>query len=347
MIQIIYYILVVLYYLSPTLSLDSPPKLLILSIDGFCSDYPSRFSDLKLQNFARFSFEGATAPYMVPVFPTKTFPNHQTIATGLYPESHGIVDNKFYDPKLNDTFEPTNSHKHNQWNESKWFSTGAEPIWITNEICSACSFQGISGVNQRISGMYHWPSSNAPYKGISPNPANFVPYEDHINITEAISRVLEWFTRPTNPVNLALLYYHPIDVVGHKNGTDSEDLRKELRILDSGIGYLLDRVNSDSVLREFLNIIIISDHGMQDWKYTPNQGIVYFNKILNESLYTTNDDINFWISPKPGSSICIYLLVRFALDSLFVFRLSHGDLAYTIRTVEDFFNVTNKSFTFR
>eukprot|EP00795_Rhopilema_esculentum_P004153 gene4153-20335_t len=39
--------------------------------------------------------EGVQAEYMTSQFPTKTFPNHYTIATGLYPESHGIVSNSF------------------------------------------------------------------------------------------------------------------------------------------------------------------------------------------------------------------------------------------------------------
>ena len=290
-------------YAAAILSSNLPPKLLIISIDGFRSDYLTRFSDLKLVNLERFYFNGSSAPYMLSVFPTKTFPNHQTIATGLYPESHGIVDNKFYDPKLNDTFEATSNGKHDQWSDSKWFSTGAEPIWITNDKCSAlkeCGFQ----FKNRISGIYHWPSSNSSYRGFSPNPDYFVPYEERINITDTISRVLSWFLHPSKPVNLALIYYHPIDMVGHQHGTNNSNLYKELRILDFGVGYLLDRMNSNSFLRDNLNVIIISDHGMQDLEYMQeHKGIVFFNKILNDSLYTTNDDVNFWIEPKPGSSM--------------------------------------------
>ena len=35
-----------------------------------------------------------------PVFPTKTFPNHYSIATGMYVENHGLIGNQFFDKKL-------------------------------------------------------------------------------------------------------------------------------------------------------------------------------------------------------------------------------------------------------
>jgi predicted AlkP superfamily pyrophosphatase or phosphodiesterase len=38
-----------------------------------------------------------------------TFPNHWTIVTGLYPETHGIVANLFYDPTLDAVFSHSNS----------------------------------------------------------------------------------------------------------------------------------------------------------------------------------------------------------------------------------------------
>ena len=68
---------------------------------------------------------GIHLPYMRSSYPTSTFPNHYAIATGLYPEAHGIVDNHFNDFALNATFDvggPTQ-------NEPAWW--GGEPIWVT------------------------------------------------------------------------------------------------------------------------------------------------------------------------------------------------------------------------
>ena len=34
-------------------------------------------------------------------YPSKTFPNHYTLVTGLHPSQHGIVDNDWFDWKRN------------------------------------------------------------------------------------------------------------------------------------------------------------------------------------------------------------------------------------------------------
>ena len=43
---------------------------------------------------------GVRAEGLIPIFPSKTFPNHYTIVTGLYPDRHGIVSNNMIDPAL-------------------------------------------------------------------------------------------------------------------------------------------------------------------------------------------------------------------------------------------------------
>jgi hypothetical protein len=79
---------------------ENPPVLLI-SLDGFWNGYFARNLTPSLSTLAR---EGVKAEFVRSAYPTKTFPNHYTIVTGLYPESHGIVDNNFYDKTLDDTF---------------------------------------------------------------------------------------------------------------------------------------------------------------------------------------------------------------------------------------------------
>ena len=42
---------------------------------------------------------GVRAEGLIPVFPSKTFPNHYTIVTGQYPARHGILSNNMVDPR--------------------------------------------------------------------------------------------------------------------------------------------------------------------------------------------------------------------------------------------------------
>src|SRR5690606_37572125 len=73
---------------------DLRPTVILVSIDGFRPDYLEKYQPPTLNRLAR---EGTRAKFMVPSFPTKTFPNHYAIATGLYPENNGIVENNIYD----------------------------------------------------------------------------------------------------------------------------------------------------------------------------------------------------------------------------------------------------------
>jgi arylsulfatase A-like enzyme len=74
-------------------------------MDGFRWDYADKAATPNLDGIAR---EGVKARAMIPSFPTKTFPNHYTMATGLYPDHHGIVLNSFYDPSTDRYYRVSN-----------------------------------------------------------------------------------------------------------------------------------------------------------------------------------------------------------------------------------------------
>uniref|UniRef100_A0A8C5B6C5 SMB domain-containing protein n=1 Tax=Gadus morhua TaxID=8049 RepID=A0A8C5B6C5_GADMO len=102
------------------------PPLIMLSVDGFRASYLNKGKTV-IPNIAKLRACGTTAPYMRPVYPSKTFPNLYTLATGLYPESHGIVGNTMHDTVFNATFTLRGREKLNH----RWW--GGQPIWITAE----------------------------------------------------------------------------------------------------------------------------------------------------------------------------------------------------------------------
>src|SRR5438094_820629 len=75
--------------------------LILISLDAFRSDYLQKFNPPNLNKLAK---EGVHAEKLIPMFPSMTFPNHHTIATGLFPEHHGIIHNDFYDPVFKEKF---------------------------------------------------------------------------------------------------------------------------------------------------------------------------------------------------------------------------------------------------
>lgn len=97
------------------------PKLVLFSFDGFRSDYLNK---VLTPTMFKLSKQGVQTQAMSSCFATKTFPNHFSIATGLYEENHGIINNRMFDPKLNLNFTQPNL------DEIWWNDMNVDPIWV-------------------------------------------------------------------------------------------------------------------------------------------------------------------------------------------------------------------------
>ncbi|KAA8567680.1 hypothetical protein EYC84_008153 [Monilinia fructicola] len=123
------------------------PTTILISLDGFRADFLKRGITPQLNAFVE---EGISPVYMMPSFPSVTFPNHYTLVTGLYPESHGVVGNTFWDKELQEEFFYTKAEAM----DKKWW--GGEPLWVTAE-------------NQGIRTAIHmWPGSEAHIMDVEP-----------------------------------------------------------------------------------------------------------------------------------------------------------------------------------
>src|SRR3954454_12754149 len=67
---------------------EKKPYVILISADGFRYDLADKFHAQKLVALRN---KGVQAQYMIPSYPSLTFPNHYTIVTGLYPAHHGLV----------------------------------------------------------------------------------------------------------------------------------------------------------------------------------------------------------------------------------------------------------------
>src|SRR5690606_29520307 len=97
--------------------------LVLISLDGSRSAYLDRRPTPTLDSLAR---AGIRADSLIPLQPAKTFPNHYSIATGLYPGEHGIVANTFYDADRGEWYSPANRQAVE---DGTWYR--GEPIWVT------------------------------------------------------------------------------------------------------------------------------------------------------------------------------------------------------------------------
>lgn len=74
---------------------DKAP-LVVISFDGFRYSYLDRNLSPTLESLRTC---GASTIFRPP-YVSVSFPSHYSMATGLYLESHGIVDNKMFDPEM-------------------------------------------------------------------------------------------------------------------------------------------------------------------------------------------------------------------------------------------------------
>uniref|UniRef100_A0A8C9WTC9 Ectonucleotide pyrophosphatase/phosphodiesterase 1 n=1 Tax=Sander lucioperca TaxID=283035 RepID=A0A8C9WTC9_SANLU len=218
----------------------SRPPLILVSLDGFRAKYlKDHGSHLPVINKLR--NHGTTTPYMRPVYPTKTFPNHYSIVTGLYPESHGIVDNKMYDVSQNTSFSLKTEEKFN----AKWYQ--GEPIWLT-------------AMRQKLkAGTFFWPGSDVRINGTFPD--LYKSYEKSITFEQRVSTLFEWLSLPQGErPDFYTLYLDEPDSSGHRYGPASSQVVQALENVDRILGMLMDGLTQKD-LHRCVNIIIISDHG--------------------------------------------------------------------------------------
>ncbi|XP_056299262.1 ectonucleotide pyrophosphatase/phosphodiesterase family member 3 isoform X2 [Pseudoliparis swirei] len=187
---------------------------------------------------------GTAAPFMQPAFPSKTFPNHYTIVTGLYPESNGLIDNSMYDPVFNASFSLSSPEKDNP----AWYL--GQPIWHT------AKYQGLK------SGTFFWPGSDVKINGSFPD--IYRPYNGKVPFEERVLTVLKWLQLPEDQrPDFYTLYLEEPDKSGHSYGPVSGGLVAAIQGVDKVIGQLMNGLKQIG-LHRCLNIVIVADHGMED-----------------------------------------------------------------------------------
>ncbi|KAL0965021.1 hypothetical protein UPYG_G00275750 [Umbra pygmaea] len=221
----------------------SKPPLILISMDGFRAGYLQAHGS-RLPVISKLRRCGTSTPHMRPVYPTKTFPNHYTIVTGLYPESHGIVDNKMYDVTRNVSFTLKNIEKTNP----KWYQ--GEPVWLT------------AMYNKLKSATFFWPGSDVEIQGRYPD--YFKDYNRSTQFEQRITTILNWLSLPElERPDFYTLYLDEPDHSGHTHGPMSNQVIEALVNVDRLLGLLMDNLKQKS-LHRCVNLVFLSDHGMEE-----------------------------------------------------------------------------------
>jgi len=256
----------------------------VLSMDAFRWDYPAIYHTPNLDRMAQL---GCKAVSLKPCYPSKTFPNHYAIATGLYPDHNGIVQNNFYDPRLDRSFSVGNRASV----EDSVFWEG-EPIWATAEK------QGIRTAS------FFWVGTET-HAHDQPERRKF--YESGFPFGQQIDTIFRWLSLPTDQrPELILFYFDEPDKTSHTYGPISTETKQVVETLDSLVGKLtqgLHRLEATKKLQ--IDLIILSDHGMGT---IPAGQQVFLDDYVDFSLIKRTNGGNPVISiePQPGCGDSLY-----------------------------------------
>jgi predicted AlkP superfamily pyrophosphatase or phosphodiesterase len=275
---------------------DLQPTVILVSFDGFRWDYLSK---VPTPNLRRLIERGVQARNLIPSFPSKTFPNHYSIVTGLYPGHHGIVANNIFDPPTGRAFATANRE---EVRDPMWW--GGTPVWTLVERAG------------RKSAPLFWPGSEAPHAGAMP--AYVQPFDENRPANARIDQILSWLDQPAprRPTFLTL-YFEDADSAGHANGPDSPEVRDAIARDDAYIGRLVEGLTRRG-LTDRVNLVVVSDHGMTAVDDT--------RVIVADDYVSANDvviaDINptLAVFPKAGKEDEVYRRLVKAHPHLKIFK---------------------------
>ncbi|HET9053541.1 MAG TPA: ectonucleotide pyrophosphatase/phosphodiesterase [Cyclobacteriaceae bacterium] len=251
-IKLLFFLLLV----AGSVTAGETPYVVLVSFDGFRHDYVERYN---LPNFTKLISRGAAAEALIPSFPSKTFPNHYTLITGLHPGHHGLVDNEFYDPQQKKMY----STRNRKMVEDTSFYGGV-PLW------QLVQQHGMKSAS------FYWVGSEAKVLGSFPD--YYRLYDATVKNEERVEQTINWLRLPEGErPHFISLYFSLVDHEAHTSGPTSAATQKAVHTADSLLGMLMTKIETINLP---VNLVVVSDHGLYEMK-REEKVFRYVNKLIN------------------------------------------------------------------
>lgn len=247
------------------------PYVVLVSLDGFRWDFQDLVETPALDRIAA---TGVRAERMIPVFPTLTFPNHYSIATGLYPANHGLVGNTFPTRDMQAWY----SISQRETVQDGWWYGGV-PLWVAAETAGM------------VTAAYYFVGTEAAVQGV---PMTYWhPFDETVPGEDRVQQVLDWLALPSRQrPHLVTLYFEDVDKKTHTYGPESRQSKQAIRRVDGYLGSLLagldELPHGDEVY-----VVIVSDHGQVE---KIDEDIFLINSVVDtEGLAIVNHGASAYI----------------------------------------------------
>lgn len=223
---------------------EKQPYLVLVSIDGFRHDYLDRYPAPALRSLTA---SGVKARALLPAYPTLTFPNHYSIATGLWPAKHGIVANNFPGEAPGDWY----AYKDRaSVQDGRWY--GGEPIWVAAER------------HGMVSAAFFFVGTEAPVGGVAPTHWN--AFDREVPGEARVDQTLAWLSEPpATRAHMITLYFEEVDETSHRYGPGSPESIEAIANVDRHIARLISGIEALPVADE-VTLMIVSDHGQSSYR---------------------------------------------------------------------------------
>ncbi len=253
------------------------PTLILVSIDGFRWDYQDLYATPTLDWIAD---NGVRADALLPVFPTLTFPNHYSIATGLYPANHNLVGNRFPNRDRSKFYSLSDS---TAVQDGSWY--GGRPIWVAAEesgmVSAAYFFVGTEAPVNDVP-MTYWHQFDASVPGV-----------------ERVQQVLDWLALPdTKRPHMITLYFEDVDTATHNHGPGSVESIESIERVDAYLKQLMAGIGETAVA-DSTYVIVVSDHGQSSFKQEQSPFIIDDVVNLDDMIVVDHGTAAFLYLKKP------------------------------------------------
>jgi len=273
----------------------------LISLDGSRWDYAEMY---EMPFFDSLATVGVKAR-MQASFPSSTFPNHYTMATGLVPDHHGLVNNSFWNPETDYVYSIRDSVA--RFDPQYYYG---EPVWQTAQ------HQGVK------CGVVYWVGSDIAINGEYPTYWRNWNEQPHWTFEERCDEIVRLLSLPKEErPRLVMGYFDEPDHQGHVHGPFAVETKESAEHMDSLMHALYLRLKALPEVGKKLNFIVAGDHGMTEIspdRFIPWQGNVeeaWVERIVG------NNPTSIWA--REGFADSLYNRLS-ALEHVSVWR--HGEV---------------------